>query len=154
MPWFNIVKKSVYSFMIAVRNFDCLILVQCITTFSLVSLSCWHLWFCITIHPGLFLALDVYRPTFSATSPYVVNTIRDNEHFLWICTGLWAVSFLFFYIHFVIGYPTNYFSSLHKCRICTLIWPSDPWGPKALESALFRTDMVLTWFLARTTYLR
>jgi len=39
---------------------------------------------------GVFLALDIYRPKFSATSPYVVNTFRDNEQFLWICTGLWA----------------------------------------------------------------
>ncbi|KAF8150955.1 3-oxo-5-alpha-steroid 4-dehydrogenase-domain-containing protein [Crassisporium funariophilum] len=39
---------------------------------------------------GLFLALDMYRSKFSATSPYILNTIRNNEHFLWICAGIWA----------------------------------------------------------------
>jgi len=39
---------------------------------------------------GVFLALDIYRSKFSATSPYIVNTIRNNEQFLWICTGVWA----------------------------------------------------------------
>ena len=51
--------------------------------------------------PGLFLALDIYRSKFSATSLYIVNTIRDNEQFLWICTGIWAVSclLLFYPLH-------------------------------------------------------
>jgi very-long-chain enoyl-CoA reductase len=39
---------------------------------------------------GLLLAGDVYRPKFSATSPYIVSTIRNNERFLWICAGIWA----------------------------------------------------------------
>ncbi|KAG5643275.1 hypothetical protein DXG03_001242 [Asterophora parasitica] len=39
---------------------------------------------------GLALAYDIYRPKFSATSSYITGTIRDNETFLWICTGLWA----------------------------------------------------------------
>ncbi|KAF8071584.1 3-oxo-5-alpha-steroid 4-dehydrogenase-domain-containing protein [Lyophyllum atratum] len=39
---------------------------------------------------GLALAYDVYRPKYSATSPYVAGTIRDNKTFLWICTGIWA----------------------------------------------------------------
>ncbi|KAF8960058.1 3-oxo-5-alpha-steroid 4-dehydrogenase-domain-containing protein [Flammula alnicola] len=39
---------------------------------------------------GVLLAADVYRPKFSATSPYIVNTIRNNDRFLWICAGLWA----------------------------------------------------------------
>ncbi|PPQ95445.1 hypothetical protein CVT26_008464 [Gymnopilus dilepis] len=45
-----------------------------------------HYW----VFSGVLLALDIYRPKYSATSPYIVNTIRDNEHFLWICAGLWA----------------------------------------------------------------
>ncbi|KDR78648.1 hypothetical protein GALMADRAFT_223906 [Galerina marginata CBS 339.88] len=45
-----------------------------------------HYW----IFGGIFLAVDVYRPKFSANSPYIVNTFRDNELFLWICAGLWA----------------------------------------------------------------
>ena len=96
MPWFNIVKKSVFSmyFMIVVRAPDCLLLVRRITTFFPVSLTFLTLFFLI-IHfccPGVFLALDIYRSKFSATSPYIVNTIRNNEQFLWICTGVWAVS--------------------------------------------------------------
>ncbi|KAF8629949.1 hypothetical protein AX17_005515 [Amanita inopinata Kibby_2008] len=39
---------------------------------------------------GLFLAYDLYRPIFSATSPYVQGTFRDDETFLMICTGIWA----------------------------------------------------------------
>ncbi|KAH9481823.1 Putative enoyl reductase [Psilocybe cubensis] len=45
-----------------------------------------HYW----ILSGVIFAADIYRPAFSATSPYIVNTIRDNEHFLWIGAGLWA----------------------------------------------------------------
>jgi very-long-chain enoyl-CoA reductase len=45
-----------------------------------------HYW----IFSGLFLALDVYRPKYSTNSPYIVNTIRNNERFLWIGAGLWA----------------------------------------------------------------
>jgi hypothetical protein len=40
---------------------------------------------------GFFLALDVYRSKFSATSPYIVGTYRDNEKFLWVSAGMWAV---------------------------------------------------------------
>ncbi|KAF9007482.1 3-oxo-5-alpha-steroid 4-dehydrogenase-domain-containing protein [Cyathus striatus] len=39
---------------------------------------------------GLFLALDVYRPKYSATSPFVIGTYRDNETFLWVVTAVWA----------------------------------------------------------------
>ncbi|RDB25951.1 hypothetical protein Hypma_006303 [Hypsizygus marmoreus] len=39
---------------------------------------------------GLALAYDVYRPKFSATSPYIVNTIRNDQNFLRLCAGLWA----------------------------------------------------------------
>ncbi|KAF8193432.1 3-oxo-5-alpha-steroid 4-dehydrogenase-domain-containing protein [Pholiota molesta] len=39
---------------------------------------------------GVLLAADVYRPKYSATSPYIVGTIRNNEKFLWICAGIWA----------------------------------------------------------------
>jgi hypothetical protein len=42
---------------------------------------------------GVLLAADVYRPKYSATSPYIVGTIRNNEKFLWICAGIWAVRF-------------------------------------------------------------
>ncbi|GLB44856.1 putative 3-oxo-5-alpha-steroid 4-dehydrogenase [Lyophyllum shimeji] len=39
---------------------------------------------------GLALAYDVYRPKFSATSPYIRGTIRDNKNFLWLCIAIWA----------------------------------------------------------------
>ncbi|KAF5327471.1 hypothetical protein D9619_004640 [Psilocybe cf. subviscida] len=39
---------------------------------------------------GLLLAGDIYRPKFSATSPYIVGTIRNDERFLWIGAGIWA----------------------------------------------------------------
>ncbi|THU89772.1 hypothetical protein K435DRAFT_760778 [Dendrothele bispora CBS 962.96] len=39
---------------------------------------------------GVLLALDLYRPAFSATSPYIQGTFRNDETFLWICAGLWA----------------------------------------------------------------
>ncbi|TFK33464.1 3-oxo-5-alpha-steroid 4-dehydrogenase-domain-containing protein [Crucibulum laeve] len=42
------------------------------------------------IFSGLFLAFDVYRPKYSATSPYVVGTYRNNETFLWAAAGVWA----------------------------------------------------------------
>ncbi|KJA25021.1 hypothetical protein HYPSUDRAFT_37922 [Hypholoma sublateritium FD-334 SS-4] len=39
---------------------------------------------------GVLLAADVYRPKFSATSTYIIGTVRSNDKFLWICAGLWA----------------------------------------------------------------
>ncbi|KAG6848538.1 hypothetical protein H0H93_016158 [Arthromyces matolae] len=39
---------------------------------------------------GLALAFDVYRPKFAANSSYIAGTIRSNESFLWIMTGIWA----------------------------------------------------------------
>ena len=59
-----------------------------------LAFSFWFNHFIFLLCSGVFLALDIYRPKFSATSSYIVNTIRDNEQFLWICTGLWAVSSL------------------------------------------------------------
>ncbi|TFK27846.1 hypothetical protein FA15DRAFT_585617 [Coprinopsis marcescibilis] len=38
---------------------------------------------------GLLFAIDIYRPKYSATSPYIVGTYRDNEMVLWIATGFW-----------------------------------------------------------------
>lgn len=40
---------------------------------------------------GLLLAFDVYRSKFSATSSYITGTFRNNEQFLWVCAGIWAV---------------------------------------------------------------
>ncbi|KAK7472334.1 Very-long-chain enoyl-CoA reductase [Stygiomarasmius scandens] len=39
---------------------------------------------------GFLLAFDLYRPVFSATSPYIRGSIRNDETFLWICAGLWT----------------------------------------------------------------
>ncbi|KAF5375618.1 hypothetical protein D9757_008512 [Collybiopsis confluens] len=39
---------------------------------------------------GLFLAFDLYRPAFSASSRYVKGTIRSNPQFLLICAALWT----------------------------------------------------------------
>jgi len=47
---------------------------------------------CLLLAQVSALHLDICRPRFSTTSPYIVNTIGDNEHLLWICTGLKAVS--------------------------------------------------------------
>ncbi|KIK63172.1 hypothetical protein GYMLUDRAFT_41495 [Collybiopsis luxurians FD-317 M1] len=39
---------------------------------------------------GLFLAYDLYRPAFAASSRYVKGTIRNDPQFLLICAGLWT----------------------------------------------------------------
>jgi len=38
---------------------------------------------------GLFLAFDLYRPAFSATSPRIQGTIYEDETFLWGCVAVW-----------------------------------------------------------------
>ncbi|KAI0052185.1 hypothetical protein FA95DRAFT_1553882 [Auriscalpium vulgare] len=38
---------------------------------------------------GLFLAYPIYSSTYSATSPYVKGTIRENPQFLWACSAFW-----------------------------------------------------------------
>jgi very-long-chain enoyl-CoA reductase len=39
---------------------------------------------------GLFLALDMYRPAFAATSPYIRSTYRDDPFFLQLLVGAFA----------------------------------------------------------------
>ncbi|KIJ62849.1 hypothetical protein HYDPIDRAFT_176284 [Hydnomerulius pinastri MD-312] len=39
---------------------------------------------------GLALALSVYSPTYSAMSPYIRGTIRNDPTFIWACTAVWA----------------------------------------------------------------
>nr|WHE05772.1 3-oxo-5-alpha-steroid 4-dehydrogenase-domain-containing protein [Flammulina filiformis] len=39
---------------------------------------------------GLFLAFDLYRSKYSATSPYIQQSIMNNPTFLKICVGLWT----------------------------------------------------------------
>ncbi|KAF9042693.1 3-oxo-5-alpha-steroid 4-dehydrogenase-domain-containing protein [Rhodocollybia butyracea] len=39
---------------------------------------------------GVFLAFDLYRPVFSASSMHIKGTIRNDQQFLWICAGLWT----------------------------------------------------------------
>ncbi|KAI0034564.1 3-oxo-5-alpha-steroid 4-dehydrogenase-domain-containing protein [Vararia minispora EC-137] len=39
---------------------------------------------------GVLLAGAIYSPTYSATSSYIVNTIRDNPRFLQGCTAFWV----------------------------------------------------------------
>ncbi|KAE9407778.1 hypothetical protein BT96DRAFT_971154 [Gymnopus androsaceus JB14] len=39
---------------------------------------------------GVFLAYDLYRPAFSASSPYIKGTIRDDPQILLACAGLWV----------------------------------------------------------------
>jgi len=80
MPWFNIIKKWV-SQIYWVRY----------SRLTFWSSSHYH------FLSGVLLAADMYRAKFSASSPYIVNTIRDNEKFLWICTGVWAVSSIYIY---------------------------------------------------------
>ncbi|KAF7796032.1 hypothetical protein EIP86_007202 [Pleurotus ostreatoroseus] len=38
---------------------------------------------------GLGLAYPVYSPTYSAASPYIRGTIRDDPKFLWACIAVW-----------------------------------------------------------------
>jgi len=38
---------------------------------------------------GVALAYDVYRQAFSASSPYIRGTVRDDPRFLWACTSIW-----------------------------------------------------------------
>ena len=40
---------------------------------------------------GLFLAIDVYRPGYSATSESMKGTIYENTTFLWSCVAVWLV---------------------------------------------------------------
>ncbi|PFH45956.1 hypothetical protein AMATHDRAFT_184056 [Amanita thiersii Skay4041] len=42
------------------------------------------------VFSGLFLAYDIYRPIFSATSPYIKGSFRENETFLNVCAAIWA----------------------------------------------------------------
>jgi very-long-chain enoyl-CoA reductase len=39
---------------------------------------------------GLFLALAVYGPQYSAMSPYIRGTSRNDPVFIWSCTAIWA----------------------------------------------------------------
>ncbi|KAF9238538.1 3-oxo-5-alpha-steroid 4-dehydrogenase-domain-containing protein [Melanogaster broomeanus] len=39
---------------------------------------------------GLFLAFSVYSPQYSAMSPYIRGTSRNNPLFIWACTAVWA----------------------------------------------------------------
>ncbi|KAF8839518.1 hypothetical protein BDN67DRAFT_969912 [Paxillus ammoniavirescens] len=39
---------------------------------------------------GLFLALSIYGPQYSAMSPYVRGTSRNDPLFIWACTAVWA----------------------------------------------------------------
>ncbi|EPQ54162.1 hypothetical protein GLOTRDRAFT_78098 [Gloeophyllum trabeum ATCC 11539] len=41
---------------------------------------------------GLALAYAIYSPTYSAASPYIRGTIRDDLRFIWGCTALWLFS--------------------------------------------------------------
>lgn len=50
-----------------------------------------------TTHIGLFLALALYGPQYSAMSPYIRGTPRNDPTFIWACTAIWAVSSLFFF---------------------------------------------------------
>ncbi|KAJ3562851.1 hypothetical protein NP233_g9323 [Leucocoprinus birnbaumii] len=39
---------------------------------------------------GVLLAFDIYRPKYSATSPFIVDTYRNNQDFLYVAAGIWA----------------------------------------------------------------
>ncbi|KAN0092682.1 3-oxo-5-alpha-steroid 4-dehydrogenase domain containing protein [Tylopilus felleus] len=39
---------------------------------------------------GLFLALAIYGPQYSAMSPYIRGTSRNDPVFIWACTAVWA----------------------------------------------------------------
>ncbi|EIW83603.1 hypothetical protein CONPUDRAFT_99121 [Coniophora puteana RWD-64-598 SS2] len=45
-----------------------------------------HYW----IFSGAFLAYALYSPTYAATSPYILGTVRNDPKFLWACTAVWA----------------------------------------------------------------
>ncbi|KAJ3559337.1 hypothetical protein NP233_g11286 [Leucocoprinus birnbaumii] len=39
---------------------------------------------------GVLLAFDIYRPKYAATSPFIVDTYRNNQDFLYVAAGIWA----------------------------------------------------------------
>ncbi|KAG7091181.1 hypothetical protein E1B28_010233 [Marasmius oreades] len=40
---------------------------------------------------GVFLACDLYRPGYSATSPYIKGTQKNDETYLWTFASVWAL---------------------------------------------------------------
>ncbi|KAF9268522.1 hypothetical protein L218DRAFT_917324 [Marasmius fiardii PR-910] len=40
---------------------------------------------------GVFLAADLYRPGYSATSPWIKGTGKDDEAYLWIFASIWGL---------------------------------------------------------------
>jgi hypothetical protein len=101
---FMIVVRDPYLSVISSAHYHILSGKFIILTFSTLFSSSFV--FCCS---GVLLALDIYRSKFSATSPYIVNTIRNNDQFIWICTGLWAVSCLIFFFQFCfINCPTTF----------------------------------------------
>jgi len=50
--------------------------------------NCAHYW----ILGGLVLGYSVFSPTYSAVSPYIRDTIRDDPNFLIACTIIWAAA--------------------------------------------------------------
>ncbi|KAJ3838334.1 3-oxo-5-alpha-steroid 4-dehydrogenase-domain-containing protein [Lentinula raphanica] len=99
----------------------------------------------IPLSLGLFLAYDLYRPVFSATSPYVQGTIRNDQLFLWTCASLWAffeLSNLSTHLHLrslrppgsrkraiptgygfgLISCPNYFFETLAWVVICMIVW--------------------------------
>lgn len=41
---------------------------------------------------GVVLAYDLFRPVFSASSPYIQGTIHDDPRFLWVCATIWLLA--------------------------------------------------------------
>lgn len=50
--------------------------------------------FTLGTYIGLFLALAIYGPQYSAMSPYIRGTSRNDPVFIWACTAVWIVSSL------------------------------------------------------------
>lgn len=68
--------------------------------------------FHIPAHIGLFLALAIYGPQYSAMSPYIRGTPRNDPVFIWACTTIWIVSRLFVVLYVSLMYSCNKFAEM------------------------------------------
>jgi len=98
----------------------------------LISFACSSLHYHVS--SGILFAADIYRYKYSSTSPYIVNTIRDNERILWISACLLAVSSVFVALTEIIKrYPLVFraFQLSHPphAAITTTRWNKNPCNP-------------------------
>lgn len=89
----RIFSESAFTFFFAPLNLIVAVQLCTLSPFERYSESVLF-WSHVT-HPhfiGLLLAADVYRPAFSAKSPYIKGTVRDEGWFLGLGVAVWLVS--------------------------------------------------------------